>query len=214
MPDPVTGLIVGGGTLLNSAVQSNAAGKAADAQGQAADQGIAEQRAQFQAMQALLQPYVTAGTGALQSQQNLIGLGGAGAQTQAIQGLAGGPEMQAMQQQGENALLQNASATGGLRGGNIQGALAQFRPQMLNQLINQQYSRLGGITSMGQSSAAGVGNAGMGMASNVGNLYGQQGAAAAGQYLGEGRAIGGALNMPAQFLGMQYGMGKPTGFGF
>ena len=214
MPDPITGLIVGGSTLLSGAMQSKAAGQAADAQGQAAQQGIAEQRAQFAAMQALLQPYVTAGTGALQSQGNLIGLGGAGAQSQAIQGLAGGAEMQALQQQGENALLQNASATGGLRGGNIQGALAQFRPQMLSQLINQQYNRLGGIAQMGQASAAGVGNAGMGMASNVGNLYGQQGAAAAGQYLGEGRAIGGVLNMPAQFLGMQAGMGKPMGFGF
>ncbi len=214
MPDPVSGLIAGGGALLGSIGSSNAAGKAADAQGDAAGKAIAEQRAQFEAIQALLKPYVTAGTGALQGQQNLIGLGGADAQTKAIQGLAGGPEMQSMVQQGENAILQNASATGGLRGGNTQGALAQFRPQMLNQLINQQFSRLGGITSIGQNAAAGVGNAGMGMAANVSNLYGQQGAAAAGQYLAEGKAIGGILNMPAQFLGMQAGMGKPMGFGF
>lgn len=218
MPDPITALVVGGSTLLSGAQQSKSAGQAADAQGQAADKGIAEQRTQFEAMRALLQPYTQAGAGALQGQQNLIGLGGADAQSQAIQGLAGGPEMQAMQQQGENAILQSASATGGLRGGNIQGALAQFRPQMLSQLINQQFSRLGGIASLGQNAAAGVGNAGMGMAANVGNLYGQQGAAAAGQYLGEGRAIGGALNMPSQILGMQYGMQQPgtvkLGLGF
>ncbi|WP_449405980.1 hypothetical protein [Massilia phosphatilytica] len=36
------------------------------------------------------------------------------------------PRFQALQQQGNDAILANASATGGLRGGNVQGALGQF----------------------------------------------------------------------------------------
>ena len=51
-----------------------------------------------------------------------------------------------MVRQGEEAILQGASATGGLRGGNVQAALAQFRPAMLNRFVQQQYERLGGLT--------------------------------------------------------------------
>jgi hypothetical protein len=61
--------------------------------------------------------------------------------------------MQALVSQGEEALLQNAAATGGLRGGNLQGALAQFRPQMLSNLITQQYNQLGGIGALGAQGA-------------------------------------------------------------
>jgi hypothetical protein len=96
--------------------------------------------------------------------------------------------MLAMTQQGENAILQQGAATGGLRGGNVQGALAQFRPQALSSLINQQYGRLGGITQMGQASAAGVGAAGMQTGQSVAGLLGQQGSAVAGGILGAGQA--------------------------
>jgi hypothetical protein len=117
-------------------------------------------------------------------------------------------------QQGEEALLQRASATGGLRGGNIQGALAQFRPALLNQAIEQQYGRLGGMTSLGQQSAAGVGTAGMQTGTNVANLLAQQGAARAGGELGEAKAFSGLFNLPAQVLGFQYGAGGKAGMGF
>ena len=86
-------------------------------------------------------------------------------------------------------MLQNASATGGLRGGNVQGALAQFRPQLLNQLIEQQYSRLGGLTSLGQASAAGQATAGMQTGTNIANLLGQQGQALAGGAMGKGGVV-------------------------
>jgi hypothetical protein len=165
--------------------QSQAAQQASAAQSQAAQAGIDEQRRQFDLTQKLLQPYTQAGAPALQQQQAFLGLGGAPAQQQAIQGIEQSPAMQAMLQQGENAMLQNASATGGLRGGNIQGALAQFRPQLLNQLINQQYERLGNLTSLGQQSAVGVGTAGQAMGGNVATLLGQQGAAQAGGIMGQ-----------------------------
>ena len=185
-------------------------------QRQIANMSIGEQRRQFSEVQRVLSPYITAGNQALQDlkpyqqagqdaltgQRDLIGLNGAAGQQAAINGLANGVEMQAYTQQGENALLQNASATGGLRGGNTQAALSQFRPQMLAGLINQQYDRLGGLTSLGsnttgmvfqtgQSAAAGQASAGMQVAGNIGNAlsnyagnvnqaYGQYGANVAG----------------------------------
>jgi hypothetical protein len=171
---------------------ADAATAASQTQANSAQLGIDELRRQFDRLQELQAPYAQAGTSSLRAQQDLAGLNGPEAQAAAIAQLEGSPAFTAMQRQGETAILQNASATGGLRGGNTQGALAEFRPAMLAQLIDQQYGRLGGITSIGQNAAAGTGNAGMQTGANVANLLQQQGAATAGGQLAQGgtRAAG------------------------
>lgn len=181
----VGGTVVSG--MMASDAQASAAESAAGAQTAASEAGIAEQRRQFDAIQALLKPYIEAGTGAVGAQQNLLGLGGAGKQQEAITALQQSPQFQTLQQQGENALLQNASATGGLRGGNVQAALAQFRPQLLNQLIAQQFGRLGQVAGLGQASAAGQAAAAQQQGSDIAALLGQQGAAQAGSALAAGQ---------------------------
>lgn len=203
MPEAGTA-IMAGSSLLSSSLSSRAAGKAAGQQADAAQAGIEEQRRQFDKLQELLAPYVQAGQPALQAQQALLGLGGPEAQQQAIAQLEGSPMFQALARQGEEAMLQQASATGGLRGGNLQGALAQFRPQMLAQAIEDQYSRLGGMTALGQQSAAGVGSAGMQSAGQIAGLLGQQGAARAGGTLGRAAPFAQMFNLPMQFAGMNY----------
>lgn len=115
-------------------------------------------------------------------------INGVDAQRAAINALQSSPLFTSLLQQGENAILQNSSATGGLRGGNTQAALLQFRPQLLSQVINDQYSKLGGLSSLGQSSAAGVGSAGMTTGNNISSLLQQQGAAQAGAALARGKA--------------------------
>jgi hypothetical protein len=196
------------GSALGGAFESKkSVGQASSAQQQAAQAGIDEQRRQFDAVQRLMQPYTEAGTAALTQQQALLGMGSPEAQQQAISALQSGPQFQALQQQGENAILQNASATGGLRGGNVQGALAQFRPALLSSLINQQYERLGGLSALGQNAAAGTGNAGMSTGTNVATLLGRQGQAQAGGILGEQSALTGGIN---QAFGAVQGAG---GFG-
>lgn len=174
--------------LVSANQQSKAASGAANAQSTAAQAGIDEQQRQFDAIQKLLAPYVNAGTGAVGAQQALLGLSGPEAQQKAIAELQASPQFAALTQQGENSILQNASATGGLRGGNTQAALAQFRPQVLSQLIEQQYGRLGSMASMGQASAAGQANLGQQTGMNIATLLGQQGAAQAGGILGQGAA--------------------------
>jgi hypothetical protein len=213
MPDPISGLVVAGTTLVGGAIQSSAAGKASRAQQEAAEAGIAEQRRQFEAVQELLKPYVEAGQPALTQQQAILGLGGPEAQRAAIQAIESGELFQARARQGEEALLQAASATGGLRGGNIQGALAQFRPQMLQSEIDTQYARLGGLTTLGQQSAAGVGSAGLQTGTRIAGLEGQIGAARAGADLARGKALSSVFNLPAQFIGAQIGGGQTPGFG-
>jgi hypothetical protein len=214
MPDPITALVVGGSQLIGSSMQASAAGEAAGIQAGAAQAGIEEQRRQFDAMRELLKPYTEAGQPALEAQQAFLGLKGPEAERAAIERIRSGETFQALANQGEEALLQRASTTGGLRGGNIQGALAQFRPQLLSSLIEQQYGRLGGMTQLGQRSAAGVGAAGMETGTNVANLLAAEGAARAGGELGEAKAYSGLFNLPAQVLGFQYGAGGKAGMGF
>lgn len=196
--------VVGG--ALSSRAQRKSANAAANAQIQASEMGVEEQRRQFDAVQKLLKPYADAGLSGLTGQQNLLGINGTAAQQAAINNINNSSEMQTYLQQGENAILQNASATGGLRGGNTQAALAQFRPQLLNQLINQRYQNLAGMTALGQNAAAGTGNAGMQTASNISNLYQQSGAAQAGAALAKGQASADMWNGVSQAIGQVSGM--------
>lgn len=193
------------GDITGSNNQAEAAGQAAQLQSDAAMAGIAATDRRFDSLQALLKPFVDVGTGALTGQQNLLGLNGGSAQQTAIDGIRNSPAFTSALQQGENSLLQNASATGGLRGGNIQQALSQFSPQLLNQLIQQQYGNLGGLSSMGQSAAAGVGNAGMQAGANTANLLQQQGAALAGGQIAQGNRTANNFGSVMQIAGMAGG---------
>lgn len=194
MPDLAMGVTAGIG-LIGAKKNSNAVKSASRTEAQAAAAGIAEQRRQFDKVQELLSPFVNGGTDAFAKMLALTGSSGGNAQRRAISGIESSPQMAALVEQGENAILQNAAATGGLRGGNTQGAMAQFRPQILSGLIDQQYSRLGGLASMAQASAAGVGAAGQSMANNVSGLLAQQGSARAGGVLGQASAFNRGLGI-------------------
>jgi len=240
-----------GGSLLGGYMGKEGARKAAGAQERAAEMGVDAQLQMFEQTKELLAPYVEAGSPAMQEmlfyaepgklaferQQALSGLLGPEAQQQAVSQIERNPLFQAKVRQGEEAMLQNAAATGGLRGGNLQGALAQFRPAMLSQEIEDAYSKLGGFSTlgqatqenlakMGQASAAGQAATGMQTASNVANLYGNVGSAqaqaalAAGQAWGNvGNAAGGALTSLGTMGMMGYGPlaatpPPPSGFSF
>lgn len=191
------------GSYLGGEAQKDASEAAAAAQVESARLGTEETRRQFDLMQKTLQPYVGAGETALTAQMNLVGLGGEEAQQAAITNISQSPLFQQQAQQGEEAILQQASATGGVRGGNIQGILAQYRPQMLQQEIANQYGRLGGITGIGQASAAGVGAGALQTGANIANLQQQAGAAIAGGHLAQGQATA------QQYAGMASSVAQP-----
>jgi hypothetical protein len=209
------------GDVFGGITGAKQAGKAAEAAGQtqsaAAQAGIEEQRRQFDKLVELMSPYVAAGTPALQAQQAFLGLRGPEEERAAIERIRGGETFQALAQQGEEAILSRASATGGLRGGNVQAALAQFRPQLLNQLIEQQYGRLGGFTELGQRSAAGQAEFGQRLGANVSGLLGQQGAATAGGQLARGavpgQTFGQLLQLGGAVAGAMGGFGGGAGAG-
>lgn len=174
------------GTLTGATQQAKAAEQAAGVQAGMAQEGMSEQRRQFDKLVELMAPYVTAGKGAIEQQQALLGMGGEQAQQQAIGAIERSPFFSSMAQQAENAILQQASATGGLRGGNVQAALGQFRPQLLNQLVQAQMANLGGLTQLGQAAASGQAASGMQSAAAIGDLLAQQGAAISGGLMAKG----------------------------
>lgn len=157
-------------SYLASEAQKDAADTAADASNRSTDLSIAENQRQFDALQELMKPYIEAGSSALTQQQALIGLGGPEAEKEAIAGITRSPTYNSIVEQGEDAILQNASATGGLRGGNVQRTLSEYRPAILQKMLDDRFNKLGVISSAGQASAVGQGNAGMQVASNTSNI--------------------------------------------
>lgn len=209
MPNPIIGLAgasaIGG--VASASAQRKAASSASDAQVRAAQLSVDEQRRQFDAAMKLLQPYAEGGTDAYRMMADLAGVSGADAQREQIDLIQQSPELAARIQMGEEALLQNAAATGGLRGGNTAAALAQFRPQMLAEQIGTQYGRLSGLAQIGQGAAAGQVAAGQNLAAGVSNAYGQMGSAQAGAALARGAAT---QNM---WSGITGGIGSALGMG-
>ena len=189
--------------LASGLLQSSAAGRAAGAQAGAAQAGIDEQRRQFDALQQILAPYTQAGVPAIRQMQALSGALGPQAEQEAIAQIEASPTLQAATRRGEEALLQRASATGGLRGGNIQAALAQFRPQMLAQEIQSRLGQFVGLATLGGNAAARVGSGGQAVATNIGNLLQQQGAAQAGGVLGQSAPFANLLALPSQLAATQ-----------
>lgn len=174
--------------LVASNAQKKAAEAAANAQTTASNNAIAEQKRQFDAIQQMLGPYAAGGLTAFDKQMALSGAHGLQKQLGAYDELEQSPVFASMLKQGENAMLQNAAATGGLRGGNTQNALMQFRPQLLNQMATDQFNRLGAISQQGLGAATNTGVAGQAYASNVGNLMQNIGNANAANALARGQA--------------------------
>jgi hypothetical protein len=205
---------VGVGTAVagvaSSNAQAGAAGSAADAANASQMQGAYINQINLMHTLDLLRPYVDAGTSAVGQQRDLLGLNGNDAQQGVINGIQNSPLFQSQIQRGEQSILQNASATGGLRGGNTQAALAQFSPAMLSAEINNRFQQLGGLVNIGQNAAAGAGNAGQAATGGITSALSQIGANNAGAMLAGGRAQAQGFNSIANGLGLWAGGQRPA----
>lgn len=190
------------GGLLGSGSQKKAARRAADAQVAALQQAIDENRRQFDVTQTNLQPWLTAGQEALGGQMDLLGLGegGAAGQAASIEDLRGSPLYQSLYDNGEEAVLANASATGGLRGGNTQRGLANFGRDTLAQVIENMFAKLGGISGAGNETATNLGGLGAQNADAIGQAFVGQGNARASRYLAQGQINNNMWNSAGGFL--------------
>lgn len=195
-----------GSAAVSYIASDNASDKAARSQTQSTQAGIAEQRYQFDKIQELLKPYVEAGSAAIGGQMDLSGLSGPEKEKAMIDQIQRSPTFNALIKQGETGILQNASATGGLRGGNTQSALAEFRPSVLSSLIQQRFNQFGGIAGLGQASAAGQAAAAQNTGNNITGLLQTQGEIGAARALAQGQNNVNLANTAGQ-LAMMYGTG-------
>jgi hypothetical protein len=191
---------VGGQLIGGSSSQS-----ASNDQVNAANEAIQAMQQQFAQTRSDLLPWLTAGSSALGPMQALLGIGGADAQQSAINNLENGPMFQSMMRNGQEAILGNASATGGLRGGNTQGALFNLGQDALAQVIQQQFNNLGMLSGQGLGAGSSLGQFGAENAANIADLLGQRGAAQAGGALANGQMWGGIANG----IGGLFGSGGP-----
>lgn len=168
------------GSLLGGNSAKKGADKAAQLQYDATMAGIGESRRQFDITRQDYAPYQSLGTSAIMPLRDLVGVNGADAQQTIIDQLKGGPLYSSLIDSGEEALLANASATGGLRGGNTQDALARFRGDTLNSVIANQLAQYSGLVGIGSGATDAVSNFGAN-AVNAQNSLRNQGAGAQAQ---------------------------------
>lgn len=163
------------GSVLGGVLGGKGASAAAKAQAAAQQAAIQEQRNEFNTIQTNEQPYMAAGQQGLSGQLGLLGLSGADTQQSAIDALKASPAFTSLYGTGQDTVLQNAAATGGLRGGNTNNSLATFGSGLLNQVIQNQLGAYQGLTGVGQAAAAGTNAAATSTGSTISNLLNQQG---------------------------------------
>ena len=174
------------GGLLGGGSAKKAAKYAARAQEKMFREGIAEQRRQFDLTRSDFAPYLSTGTTGLSQLGDLVGINGGDKQGAAIEALKASPFYQSLFRNGEEALLQNASATGDLRGGDMKRSLADFGADTLMSTIERQLASLGGLAGMGMGATESVANFGQNKANAVSGLLGNIGQAQAGMHLARG----------------------------
>lgn len=148
-----TGAALLGGALIGGATSMIGAGQAAGAAESAAATSAQAQMAQLEYLkerEAIPQQFREE---ALTQLGGLYGLeGGAGTQQALIERAQASPLYGAImggREAGEEAILRQAGATGGLRSGNVQANLYDYNAQLQNQALLQSYSQqLQGLTGM------------------------------------------------------------------
>lgn len=114
-------------------------------------------------------------------------------QQQFIDQAQSSPFYQRQQQVGEEAILRNQAATGGLRSGGTQRALAGFNADLLNQTVNQNLAGLGSFVSPALST------------NSISQQYSNLGTTAGQGIIGEAQAeqalAGQTLNLAGQIFG-------------
>jgi len=204
----IGGAVIGAGaSMYASSNAADAAETQADAQLEAAqlEAGYQQQALDYMKEQEELPTQFR--EGALTQLGGLYGLeGGAGSQQGLINQARQSPLYSSMLKEGQDAVLRNASATGGLRSGNVQSALADSSTNALLTAYDQQLQGLQGMAGL-PSNVNSIAQ----QTSNIGSTY-AQGIQGAGLATSQGQvASGQALQSGAQGIGdslMMYGLMK------
>ena len=146
--------MIGGGKAKKASRQAEAARL------EAVNKGIAENARQFDLTRGDFASEQRFGEDSITNYRGLVGLDGADAQQAQIELLRGTPLYQSLYNNGRDAILANASATGGLRGGNVQDGLARFSADTLSSVIQNQLAAYSGGIGVGIGSDQAIGQFG------------------------------------------------------
>ena len=116
-----------------------------------------------------LDPFAQAGVSALDRQQALLGLGTAEEQEAAFQSLTESPGQRFIRERAQKSLLRNASAIGGIGGGNVRSALVEQGAGFAAQVESNQFNRLGDLRVSGQNAATNIGQGALTTGANIAN---------------------------------------------
>jgi len=188
------------GSIIGSGSEKKGIRAGTAAEVNAFNQGISTLNNQWNTTNSEFAPYRDLGASAVGSLGDLMGLNGNDKLQAAITGLQSGPLYQSLYKNGLEANLQNASATGGIRGGNEVRSLADFGANTLASVIQNQLAQYMAAAGLGegavnQSAGYGAQNAG-----NVAGLLGDIGQAKAGQHFAIGGINAGNWNNIGGFL--------------
>src|SRR5574337_1080768 len=150
---------VGGGALVGAIGSNMAANKqagasknAANAQLQATQQSIDEQRREYDQTRTDQLPFLQAGYGALDKESAFL--------NGDTSGFDKSPDYQFALSQGIGALDKSAAANGSLYSGGHSADLMQFGEGTANQFANSYWNKLAGMAGQGQVTAGNLGNLG------------------------------------------------------
>lgn len=200
-----------GGAVIGSVATSRAAGKAADAQVQAADQANQTQLQMYNQTRADNMPWHDAGVTALNQLAAGTAPGGEFMHTFDMNDFHQDPGYQFRLAQGQEALDNAAASRGGLLSGAQLRATTDYNQNFASNEYSNAYNRfnnneslkfnrLSGVAGTGQTANSLIGQAGTNMADNVSSNQIGAGNARASGYVGAANALNGAIGQGTNWL--------------
>lgn len=168
--------------------------QAAQAATDEANASLAEQRRQYDLSRSDMQPWLTAGTGALNSYASLLGQNGAGARDAAFSQFQASPDYQFRQDEQARALTARNSALGIQDSGAAQKAALQYSGNLAAGEFNTYANRLAGLAGVGQTAASGNAALGQNYAGAVTGINQNRAQALGSSYINRGNIYGNLLS--------------------
>ena len=178
------------GTVVGAIVKGKSEKQAANAQVDASNAAIAEQRRQYDQTRQDQMPWMAAGTQAVNALANPQG------------SFQASPGYQFRLSEGQRDIGNSFAARGGAFSGNALKALTNYNQNMASNEYGNWWNQQSGLAGLGQTAVQGVSQAGQQTAANVGNALMQAGNARASGIRGAGDALSGlATDMGAMGYG-------------
>lgn len=176
------------GTGVNALIGATAADRASDAETQALQMAIDEQRRQYDINRQDMEPWLTAGQGALNNLQN------------PATSFQASPGYDWRRSEGQRDIGNSFSARGGAQSGNALRALTDFNQNLATNEYGNWWNQQAGLAGVGQNTAVNLGSMGQGTASNIGNALQGQGVSRASGIANRYGSIGQGVNDSLNWL--------------